>query len=240
MRDRLAEIFAAATEPIRLSIAGHSLGGALAPTLALWLLDTREQWDPKGLASICVYAYAGPTPGNEHFSRHLEARFGGQLHRIANHLDPAVHLWDVNEVAEVKSLYTPELDRSETWDQLVDFAIGLTEGINYGQFDPDATILPGELQDELIWRWVPTFVERVIQGIYQHTVAYFDLLELEYPELRSAAGRHMIEHMDSFAEGALRLGGLDERAARALSVGLRLVSRAYARVPFAPSPLRDE
>src|SRR5215471_4525168 len=40
--------------PIEINLGGHSLGGALSPTLALWLADTRSDWDPAGHASLSV------------------------------------------------------------------------------------------------------------------------------------------------------------------------------------------
>src|SRR3982751_2609674 len=46
--------------PITLNIAGHSLGGALSPTLALWLSDVRQEWDPAGNATLAVLPSAGP------------------------------------------------------------------------------------------------------------------------------------------------------------------------------------
>src|SRR5215471_4476007 len=56
------------TQPVEIVTAGHSLGGALAPAVALWLLDTQAEWDPETRASISCEPSAGPTAGNDAFA----------------------------------------------------------------------------------------------------------------------------------------------------------------------------
>src|SRR5262249_10266752 len=53
--------------PINLMVTGHSLGGALSPTVALWLADTQGiplLWDPQRHATVATMPTAGPTAGN--------------------------------------------------------------------------------------------------------------------------------------------------------------------------------
>jgi lipase (class 3) len=169
-------------EPVEVTVSGHSLGGALSPTLALWLLDTQKEWDHHTRAMISVYAYAGPTPGNDDFASYIDARFGHRLHRIANPLDVVTHAWNVGDLAELKALYTPEISRDAYWDKAVDFAIAATNGISYRQIDPSPVLLDGKVKKELVWRWVPPLVNLAGQVLYQHTLAYFELLGVAYPE----------------------------------------------------------
>jgi hypothetical protein len=84
---RLADFLAAEAREhpgLRVEVTGHSLGGALAPTLALWLADTKPDWDPSGQARIATYPLAGPTAGNAHFAAYSDARIGEATVRIHN------------------------------------------------------------------------------------------------------------------------------------------------------------
>jgi len=233
----LAERFASEGDPVEMTISGHSLGGALSPTLALWLLDTQKQWDHHGRAMISVYAYAGPTPGNDAFAAYFDARFGDRVHRIANPLDVVTHAWNVGDLADVKALYTPEIPRDALWDKAADFAIAATNGIRYRQIDPSPVLLDGKVKADLVWRWGPPLLNLAAQVLYQHTLAYFELMGLEYPEERSGLGRHLAQQTDAFAKEILSRAGLVAPLARALAAGLRLFTEVYSRTPFVPSPL---
>jgi len=56
-----------------IAIGGHSLGGALAPCLGLYLYDNLSSLGLSG-QNISVYAYAGPTPGNQVFATYYEGK----------------------------------------------------------------------------------------------------------------------------------------------------------------------
>lgn len=59
-------------EDLELSITGHSLGGALSPTLALLLKDIQLCWDTECKTKISTMPTAGPTAGNSAFSRYSD------------------------------------------------------------------------------------------------------------------------------------------------------------------------
>jgi len=67
----------------KLIFAGHSLAGALAPSLALQLLDQLEGagWSQ---ADIQVFATAGPQPGNKQFSDLWIEKFASAMARPLN------------------------------------------------------------------------------------------------------------------------------------------------------------
>jgi hypothetical protein len=235
----LARRLADAGNPVEITVSGHSLGGALSPTLALWLLDTQSHWDPHSRATIRVYAYAGPTPGNDRFAAYIDGRFGDRLHRIANPMDVVTHAWNVGDLAELKALYTPEISRDALWDTAADAAIVATNGINYRQIDPSAVELGGKVREDLVWHWAPPLVNLTAQVLYQHTLAYFDLLGLAYPERRSALGRHLAAQTGAITKKLLDRTGRNELVAGTLAVALRLVAEAYSRIPLLPSPLPE-
>jgi hypothetical protein len=62
----------------QLAVAGHSLGGALSPTLALYLVDKRNDWDPNNTVAVGAFPTAGPTPGDEGFASYYEKQIANQ------------------------------------------------------------------------------------------------------------------------------------------------------------------
>lgn len=59
----------------RLIVTGHSLGGALSPTIANWAQDKLKQVDPKWNGQVFAMPTAGPTPGNAAYSADWDAKF---------------------------------------------------------------------------------------------------------------------------------------------------------------------
>ena len=227
------------TEPVAVTVSGHSLGGALSPTLALWLLDTQQEWDHRSRAMISVYAYAGPTPGNDDFAAYIDDRFGERLHRIFNPLDVVTHAWNVADLVELKALYTPDISRDALWEKAVDFLIATTNRINYQQIDPRAVPLDGKVKKELVSRWMPPVVNLVGQVLYQHTLAYFELLGLAYPEKQSAVGRQLAHQTNAIASEILKRVGVWAPLSHVLGASLRIFAEAYSRTPLVPSPVPE-
>jgi hypothetical protein len=72
LKSYLEAVVADSREAIEIYVTGHSKGGALSSTLALWLADTQgrdhvrdeDLWDPEKKAQIYAYSFAGPTAGN--------------------------------------------------------------------------------------------------------------------------------------------------------------------------------
>jgi hypothetical protein len=77
---------------VTIYVTGHSLGGALAPTTALWLTDTQGAslpedeycWDPDQKATVKTYAFAGATPGNGDFAWWINKQLSGDKMVIVN------------------------------------------------------------------------------------------------------------------------------------------------------------
>lgn len=231
--------FAVEGDPVGMTVSGHSMGGAFSPTLALWLLDTQKQWDHHDRAMISVYTYAAPTSGNDAFASYFDARFGDRAHRIANPLDVVTHAWNVGDLADVKALYTPEIPRDALWDKAADAAIAATNGIRYRQIDPSPLLLNGKVKRDLVWGWAPPLLNLAAQALYQHTLAYFELMGLEYPEERSGLGRHLARQTDALAKEILSRAGVGTLPARVVAAGLGLFTEVYSRTPFVPSPVPE-
>jgi hypothetical protein len=166
----------ALNQQVTLNVTGHSLGGALSPALALWLLDTQSFWDPRGLATVMSYAYAGPTTGNAAFAEYGKARLGPRFHRIANSLDLSPLGWATASLEKCKSIYAPVIPSDALVVEEINYRIQQTNLINYQQIDPGAEPLPGKINTALLSPYAPYYVSYHAQADYQHTDAYFDLL----------------------------------------------------------------
>ncbi|KAH7338386.1 hypothetical protein B0J17DRAFT_755963 [Rhizoctonia solani] len=85
--------FAPSEHPPKLVFAGHSLGGALAPSLAYTLLKA-DCLGPfsKDLENVHVYPTAGPTPGNTVFAQSFKEHFPPRISAP----DSSYQRWNVN------------------------------------------------------------------------------------------------------------------------------------------------
>lgn len=106
-----------ASSDATLVFTGHSLGGALSPTLALDLVVNRN-FDRSRWANVYVYPSAGPTPGNQAFSDLFAATFpavstpGGAPWQVwnqdvVNKMDVVPRAW--NDLRSLPSLYAPNV-----------------------------------------------------------------------------------------------------------------------------------
>ena len=73
----LAFLKSQTTKAINVCVTGHSLGGCLAPTLALYLKEQRAAWDVSGDSNVSTITFAGPTPGNSAFAAYSDSQFSG-------------------------------------------------------------------------------------------------------------------------------------------------------------------
>ncbi|MDJ1183558.1 lipase family protein [Roseofilum casamattae] len=107
--DYLQEITAKATKPIEITVAGHSLAGAMAPSLGLSLVDRQAEWDPSKTATIKVVTLAGFTPGNAAFAEYYDATLGENTDRLWNQIDVVPNVFEVEGLRKVAGIYSPSL-----------------------------------------------------------------------------------------------------------------------------------
>jgi hypothetical protein len=177
---------------IDITVTGHSLGGVLAPVLALWLRDSQRTmaddatgWDFQERAKISTLSTGGPTPGNRRFSAYVTERLE-RVRRYSNDLDPAPKLWANATIGEARRFYDDhELTGPVPW--MFDIAAMWSSGDFYQHIDPDTASFPGTFNAELVDPAQDGCVNYLNQALYQHEVAYqpfFDLDDLEWPVIR--------------------------------------------------------
>ena len=80
---------------INICVTGHSKGGVLATTMALYLLDNQNsgtKWDSSGASTVSCISFAGPTAGNAAFAAYSDAQF---VSAFQNNPPPA-SCWDAS------------------------------------------------------------------------------------------------------------------------------------------------
>ncbi len=113
----------------KLIVTGHSLGGALSPTVANWAQDTLASIDAKWSGHVFAMPTAGPTPGNAAYAANWDNKFPPctvptQSGNIVNSLNTLVYSqWDVvphawqyiyNEFANYYYFYEYVIDTAKT------------------------------------------------------------------------------------------------------------------------------
>ncbi|UYK85309.1 hypothetical protein NG827_02510 [Xanthomonas sacchari] len=154
--------------------AGHSLGGALSPTVATWLKS--NHWLDGSKAVYC-YPTAGATPGNAAFAELFNTTLPpttGDGYRVWNRdvwnsYDVVPHAWDTGMLAQISTLYGNK--PIPLIDEEVKKAIANAElsKISYKQI-PNQELLgtPGAVPT--------TALGFMIEAKNQHTKAYASLI----------------------------------------------------------------
>lgn len=162
----------------QLIFAGHSLGGALAPVLALALFAPGGSLSPSW-NTVMVQSTAGPTPGDQAlidlFASTFPSQASGFNTLIWNSLDVVPHAWApaTFSAAVLDGIYAPNLAASPCIQTLVAALTGLAPNPNpYVQL-PNAGPFAGTFQSH--W-FVDKTCEYLAQVIYQHINAYYEQL----------------------------------------------------------------
>jgi hypothetical protein len=138
---------------------GHSLAGALSPTLALYL---KENKDLNAFGVTLVYPTAGPTPGETAFANLFNSKFpplppGWQQQTGTyqswntmhwNNLDVVPHAWTISELGKIATIYgqAPTFMTAGLLNALQKMAIddSSKSGASYTRIQNQS--LPGQLQ----------------------------------------------------------------------------------------------
>ncbi len=197
----LKKITSEANEKIDVIVAGHSLGGALAYTLALYLVDTQDKWDANSKATVYSVPSAAPAIGSRDFAAYYDQRLGSQTTRIWNSIDMIPHLWNKACLQQIPDLYLPEYPAGLPGCLMTELAIEMSKDTDYLPIQHDSRGLPGKVHD-----FPPSFCKSLEftdfmkQVGFQHTFEYFFLLFLpphrdnllEIPQIKD-----MFEHLQS-------------------------------------------
>ncbi|MBN8468842.1 hypothetical protein JYJ95_20265 [Corallococcus exiguus] len=205
-----------------LIFGGHSLGGALAPTLALALfnheggpLRTRD-WN-----HVHVLPVAGPTPGNKGLSEFFRKVFppvgvdvsqppNAWNQNIWNRLDAVPHAWVVDMLKQIHTLYPTNWEGGQEPSDITKAINGAILASDLGAALPGPYTqlpniqVPGKLHGDMP---ITTEAQFFAQVAYQHLNAYeihFGVDTLLSEDSRSALQKSLKRWWDSLSRMAPR------------------------------------
>lgn len=181
------------TQGATLVFCGHSLAGALSPTLALALFNpaggplAASNW-----ANVYFYPTAGPTPGNADFGTFLSTVFPQVIPSNAlpyqiwnanlwNTIDIVPHAWEIAMLEEIPTIYP-----QATWKHV---PLELSLGVDWakGQSNDGGATAAGPYVPIANQSIAGTFNTGIpvsdtksfeAQALFQHTTAYDQLLNV--------------------------------------------------------------
>ena len=176
---------------LEVVVTGHSKGGALSTTVALWLADTQgtagwipeeERWDPQHEAEVSCYSFAGPTAGNAAFAAHYDAVIGERCHRVFNALDVVPHAWEAEDLMRVPGLYDPPIKPPPGMGRLAELIVRETRELGYTQIGnrvrrlnpqqhPDKKLYP----DQLVHQHLQAYISELGLSHYMSQNTFFKI-----------------------------------------------------------------
>lgn len=161
---------------VNISFTGHSLGGALAPTLALWFRQDQHiagGWDLSGNATISTVPFAGATAGDGDFAKLFNLLIGSNCQRFHCNQDVVPHAWVTSDLELLPDLYqSAGIKMPEYLKPFLDFVEANVKG--YQQVDTSHSF---------DWPINLTYGTYFSQAGYQHVDSYPHYLGL--PELNT-------------------------------------------------------
>ena len=134
--------------PVPICFTGHSLGAALASTLALSMLESQSSWDPNGYGVVSAITFAGPTAGDADFAAYSDQTFAasaGSVQRVTTSQDIIPLFWNAATMKKVAGLYTGHgvHDIFSIWvDGLMAVLADLVAPVGYTQIEAGQAATP--------------------------------------------------------------------------------------------------
>ena len=171
----------ASSSGLQIDVTGHSLGGALAPALALWLAENLGE-----KAKISVYTLAGPTSGNADFAAYYESVLGNSTQRLWNPFDVVPLAWNHESMGRMADLYEPLTRANPVERGLLDGLRSLVKDKGYAQIDPSQTSLSGAVSTDLGKK-----VDWLTEAGWQHHCGYQCALGISIPTKVQGCPSHL-------------------------------------------------
>lgn len=151
-------------------IVGHSLGGALASVLTLYLQEQLPS------AKLNCYTFAAPTAGNQQFANYFDKKMAGASTRFFNTMDTVPDAWNATTIQNILTIYNPNLETPQKVQDGINNNLLLLDFLNYQQPGDGKTGLTGAVNTQIIKKKDTDFDDQVA---YQHIQAYMKLLDMQ-------------------------------------------------------------
>ena len=149
---------------IKLNVCGHSLGGLMSTTFALWLHDELAYQELLDRVDLRVYAFAGPTAGNGAYAAYLKESLGDRYTCYVNDYDIAPCVWSEAGMERLPGIYGDEITMNGFEEKLYALLCLQVQNLDYtapGNASGIPSTPNGKLGDGYI-----------LQAIYQHVFPY--------------------------------------------------------------------
>ncbi len=218
---------------IELNATGHSLGGALAPTLALWLKDIQWCWNAAGNVQITALPSAGPSAGNRAFAHYSDQTLA--TIRFVNALDVVPHAWNEQTLGQLKNLYAPSIPTDPLMNGLIGWAMQAAAAGDYLSVQPNSPPIPSQINQKIIDPNAPPFINYIIQLAYQHVEAYMNYFGVPSAEFKPLIELYRNPHM--LITPALRLVALRGNISPSYESAQATVPSGPRTIPIAGQPV---
>lgn len=159
-----------------INVVGHSLGGALASALVLYLKNERDLQALK-LNYICE-TFAAPTAGNDIFAGYFDKQMGANAIRVWNTMDVVPMAWSASTIDGIKKIYDPKIQTPDVVKALVDLISATSKPLNYNQWGNYGS---SQIKlDGSVFGKITDFYQQV--G-FQHILGYIFLLGLSVGDI---------------------------------------------------------
>ena len=181
----LADFLAKQTNngPVEICFTGHSLGGAIAPGLALWFRQAQGEiqipqndiywpmpmWDPDFRATISCISFAGATPGDTVLRDYFAKLLGNKYDRIYNTYDIVPYAFsNLNALRKLYGDISPLSDVEALFIDAIELDLAAAERKADSKYAtlPNGRPFTGVLQESNP-KW-----SFLMQANYQHSQAY--------------------------------------------------------------------
>lgn len=162
--DFIQDIVQKSRERVTFNFTGHSLGGLMSPTLALWI----KEHLPEELAEkidFHIFPFAGPTAGNRAFAEYAD-RSLTSCRQYGNPLDIAVHAWNVESLKELQETYREYFQESSLLRKLLESVCERVKDKGYTQMR-DKKQVPAEMMTGI--------KNPMVQAAFQHVFPYLKI-----------------------------------------------------------------
>lgn len=110
---------------INICVTGHSLGGCVAGTLALYLKENKGAWDRSGRSVVSCVTFAAPTAGNAVFANYSDSILNNpNCDAVRCNYDVAPQAWIASNLSQ-GSGSNASSPLFQTYGSNLDFATGL-------------------------------------------------------------------------------------------------------------------
>jgi hypothetical protein len=134
-----------------VNFAGHSLGGLMAPVLALKYAEHLAAVGKQ--AAMSVYSFAGPTPGDQAFADYMTSVFTSPSFKtvsfVRSSLDVVPHAWNYERMQEIKFLY-PFWPATDQVKDLIDYCADPVKNLGYIHAFPGFQHLVGDNEESIL------------------------------------------------------------------------------------------